>query len=112
MISNWMIYLIGIVDGITGVAIFVASASTIIVVVLAIIRHESKIEPFDSLTKRLISTAVICVFIFCITPNQKSLYLMIVNSTLTKETFEAGKEELRGAIDYLFEKIDGINKEQ
>lgn len=52
---------------------------------------------------------LIFAFTYCVIPNKQTLYLMTVNAYTTKENTQTG-ELTKDSIDYIFEKIEMLEK--
>ena len=117
-----LIYLISISDNIrTALAFtltfvaFVLVFATLTSIMLIGLRYEDYTDNKEYVNrimrpiKKCIMIFIISLFTFLLIPSSETCYKMIAANVITYENVDAGKETVKSAIDYVFEKIDEIN---
>ena len=117
IINPWIIYLIDRADAIKSLFVILAALATAalfcIIPVLFVDRDDY--EACISTTKKvgkvsgiILTFSVIFLILF---PNSQTITKMVVASYVTEENVEKAKDQVVEIVDYIFEKVNDVNKE-
>ena len=104
VISPFLIYLLSIIDS-------VVSISVIMIFILLIASLISLMdENTDKYFLKLIAGAIVSLLLAIFVPSKDTIIGMIVAKNITYERLNDGTEIAKKSIDYIFEKIEEIEK--
>jgi hypothetical protein len=111
-----LIYLINLAGGMKTALIVI----TVIAVIVAITASSCISisccldDPSESTWKKLFKISVIsgicCTLAYVAIPSEKTCYTMLVGSQLTPQNIQSVGNDLKSAVDYIFEKIDELEE--
>lgn len=116
IVNPWFFYLIDICDELNIISevfcclMFILALG--ICIAIPILKTEKQDDFVKLFTKSLKNFCIIGIIMFAIsiaTPSKETCEKMIIASIITEENIDAGKEEAKELIDYVFEKIDELN---
>ena len=108
IISPLYFYILGILDPINIIVLILAIFSFIASICLMAdhsVNYSSDKEFFDKLTKRTITTCIICAILCVIIPGKSTVIQMIVASYITPNNLIKTGQSIDNTIDKVIEKI-------
>lgn len=116
IINPWIIYLIDRADAIKfSIMLLLFVSLTVLVFVVPVLIDQDEFEYYTPTAKKVGKIAgiifVISLILVTIFPNSQTVTKMVVASYVTEENVEKAKEQVVEIVDYIFEKVDDINKE-
>lgn len=120
IISPWLIYLIGSVDGVLAWVITIGMCSLALAVVCfiestACYYEEDKKTEWRRKSKIFLIVSIIFIFLFTLIPNSRTLASMILAQHLTPNSIKANNEltteVVKNGVDYFNDKIIEIIRE-
>ena len=123
IISPIWFYLMGVVDGLSILAVILVFALVATVIFLSISyatekedlkwagtfnreKHELKVGMYFEILKKSIISLVISSLVLVFIPSQDTMMKMLIAQNITYERVEGGKEMVKDTVDYIFEKIN------
>lgn len=122
IINPWIIYLISLCHNLKFISII---AICITVVAVVIIGLSCGFEEYDCCDKedakairqyymewiKIPAIVLICSLVFnLVLPTEKTCYTMLVSSQLTPQNIQSVGNDLKSAVDYIFEKINELEE--
>ena len=115
IISPFLIYLINTLSNIA-FAILILIGTLFVIFILMVcgcmVYRLDEDEKYNDLIPKIkicIKCIIVCTIFYVFIPSKNTCYQMLATSVITYENVDAGKETVKSAIDYVFEKIDEIN---
>lgn len=111
-----LIYLINLADGMkTALIVITAMAIIVAIAMCAYISIGCYYNKHPKLTeKKLLRISIIsgiCCTLACVAiPSKKTCYTMLAGSQLTPQNIQSVGNDLKSAVDYIFEKIDELEE--
>lgn len=122
IINPWIIYLISLCDNLKVISI-IAICITVVVVIIIGLRwvfdendccdeEDAKaIRQYYMKWIKIPTIVLICSLVFGIVlPSEKTCYTMLVSSQLTPQNIQSVGNDLKSAVDYIFEKINELEE--
>lgn len=119
IINLWWLYGIGVVDkvltiAVVGVIIFLGT-----LLFMAIIYYldyytltSEERETSKKLIKKLVVASIVSCVIAVTIPNKKTIYAMFAANYITSNNVQAIGGDIKGAVDYIFEKIEELEAQK
>lgn len=107
-----LIYLINLCDNFK-TALFIVMLATGFVVVVGLyeyLNEEEERRYFNKWFKILIIALISSLAMNIALPSEKTCYTMLVSSQLTPQNIQSVGNDLKSAVDYIFEKIDELEE--
>lgn len=118
IISPWLIWLLGVLNALKFVSIIflILSVCSLIIIIgtLLILRADletTTIKLFNKTIKTLIIITSISMLSVLFIPDKGIAEQMIVSNYITEDNINAVSENTKEAIDYIFDKIEGLTNE-
>ena len=119
IISPKIIYLIHLAQGISdllGAILIIGGCILGFVTGFILLEHEYFEEEEEKAVKkyypRSIIAYIILAIVYIIVPNKETCTKMLIASYVTEENISATQENVKEAIDYIFEKVEEVNKKE
>ena len=118
IISPWLIWLLGVLNALKFVSItflIIGVLSLIIIIsVLLTVREDleiTTIKLFNKTIKALIIITSISILSVLFIPDKDITEKMIISNYITEDNINTVSENTKEAIDYIFDKIEGLTNE-
>ena len=118
IISPWLIWLLGVLNALKLVSIifFIIGVLSLIIIIsiLLAIREDLEttiIKLFNKTIKALIIITSISMLSVLFVPDQGIAEKMIISNYITEDNINTVSENTKEAIDYIFDKIEGLTNE-
>lgn len=112
IINPWVIYLIGIIDGLNTFIYLMTAFSFAGLISSAVIFVTELDEKACEIHKKVIKifsiVLPISILLLIFVPNKQTLVYMLVAKNITVENVKAGKDTVKETVDYIFEKIKEV----
>ncbi len=113
------IYLITVLSSLDCFAkfVFVATASIILISTFALAcalidKKDEESNVYKSYIKKSVIIFSICATINILVPSKEEMYMIYATKYVTKENMRMTKDEVKNAIDYVFNKVKELNSEK
>ena len=122
IINPWIIYLISLCHSLKFISIIATLIAITAVILIGIAWASDEDDCCDEEDVKAIrqyymewikipAIVLICSLVFGIVlPNEKTCYTMLVTSQLTPQNIQSVGNDLKSAVDYIFEKIDELEE--
>lgn len=113
------IYLIAVLSRLDFFAklVFMVTASMIFISIFALAcaladKKEEEANIYKSYMKKSLIIFSICATINILVPSKEEMYMICATKYVTKENMRMTKDEVKNAIDYVFNKVKELNSEK
>ena len=113
IINPWLFYFIGVVDylkTLLSLAVLIYTAWLLIAIFsFSMEGLEDDKDFWKEVKKCIITPLVIVATLFVFVPSKETLTKMVITQHITVDNYEFAKDEVTDLIDYIFEKINGVD---
>lgn len=111
LIPLWMIWLAGVADALKVTCCIIGGVLTVVFLIAAFYQgfQDNELGSVFYLSWKswiLCGLSVLVLIVGLITPNQKTMYAMMIGSQLTQKNIELVGGSIQKSVDYLFEKTE------
>lgn len=119
IISPWIFYLINVFDTLKQIGLIVIivlgfAATMLLAYVYCELENYSNFKDAweeHKRIKKIIIGFIVTLLLFVVIPSKQTMYTMLVADNVTYENVEIATDTIKYGVDYIFEKLDGVESD-